>query len=366
MKVLVTGGAGFIGSNFIHYWLKNHPDDQVVNFDALTYAGHLESLKDIEGNPNYKFIQGDITNSQDVKNAMEGVDIVIHFAAESHVDRSVLDPLAFIKTNVLGTGILLDAALNQKVKRFHHISTDEVFGHLELNDPKFNEETKYAPRTPYSASKAGSDHLVRAYHQTYGLPITITNCANNFGPYHDPEKLIPRFITNLLEDKKVPLMGKGENIRSWIYVEDHNRGVEVVLEKGVIGETYCIGGEEITNLEITKKLLELLGKSEDLIEYVEHRLGHDFRYAIDDSKLKALGWEQKYSTDEALEKTVQWFKENAWWWKPLKEGRPNVDRTAAKLIKESGLNSSTIFLTASLFKISTSCIEGDLISKSLL
>ena len=330
MKILVTGGAGFIGSNFVHYYLKNHPEDTVINFDALTYAGHPESLKDVESNPNYKFIKGDITNPQDVEAAMEGVDVVVHFAAESHVDRSVLDPMAFVKTNVLGTGILLDAAMRAKVKRFHHISTDEVFGHLELDDPPFKEDTNYAPRTPYAASKAGSDHLVRAYYQTYSLPITITNCANNFGPFHDPEKLIPRFITNLLEEKKVPLMGKGENIRSWIYVDDHNKAVDLVLQKGVVGETYCIGGEEKTNLEITKKLLEILGKDESFIEYVEHRLGHDFRYAIDDSKLKSLGWTPEHSVDKALEKTVDWFKENEWWWKPLKMGRPNVDRTAQK------------------------------------
>src|SRR5258708_2652820 len=290
MKVLVTGGAGFMGSNFILYWLENHPEDKLVNLDALTYAGHLESLKAAKNNPNYKFIKGDITNKEDVKNAIEEIDVVVNFAAESHVDRSVLDPLAFVKTNVLGTGILLEAALKAKVKRFHHISTDEVFGHLEINDPPFNENTKYDPRTPYSASKAGSDHLVRAYFETYQLPITITNCANNFGPFHDPEKLIPRFITNLLEGKKVPLMGKGENIRSWVFVDDHNSGVEVVLEKGVVGETYCIGGEEKTNLEVTMKLLQILGKDESFIEYVEHRLGHDFRYAIDDSKLKSLDW----------------------------------------------------------------------------
>lgn len=330
MKILVTGGAGFIGSNFIRYYLKNHPQDQVINFDALTYAGHIESLKDLENNPNYEFIKGDITNPEEVEKVMQGIDMVVHFAAESHVDRSVLDPLAFVKTNVLGTAILLDNALKAKIKRFHHISTDEVFGHLELNDPPFKEDTKYAPRTPYAASKAGSDHLVRAYHQTYGLPITISNCANNFGPYHDVEKLIPRFITNLLEDKKVPLMGKGENIRSWVYVDDHNSAVDLILQNGKVGETYCIGGEEKTNLEITKKLLEILGKSEDSIEYVEHRLGHDFRYAIDDTKLKSLGWKSEHSVDEWLEKTVQWFKENEWWWKPLKEGRPIVDRVAQK------------------------------------
>lgn len=328
MKILVTGGAGFIGSNFIHYWLKNHPDDQIVNLDALTYAGHLESLKDIEGNPNYQFIHGDITNLEDVKESMDGVDMVVHFAAESHVDRSVIDPLVFVKTNMLGTVQLLEEALNTKVKRFHHVSTDEVFGQLGPHDSPFNEKTPYAPRTPYAASKAGSDHLVRSYYQTYGLPITITNCSNNFGPYQDPEKLIPRFITNLLEGEKIPLMGKGENIRDWLYVDDHSRAIEMVLQKGQVGETYCIGGEEKSNLEVTKKILEILGKGEEWIEYVEHRLGHDFRYAIDSSKLRNLGWKVEHSFDEWIERVVEWYKENEWWWKPLKKDRPNVDRTA--------------------------------------
>ena len=330
MKVLVTGGAGFIGSNFIHYWLKNHPDDQVINLDVLTYAGHLESLKDIEGNPNYKFNKGDITDEKVVDEAMKGIDLVVHFAAESHVDRSVIDPFIFVKTNVLGTAVLLNAALDAKVKRFHHISTDEIFGQLGADDPPFNEETKYAPRTPYAASKAGSDHLVRSYYQTYGLPITISNCSNNFGPYQDPEKLIARFITNLLQGQKVPLMGKGENIRDWVYVDDHNRVVDMILQKGRLGETYCIGGEEKSNLEITKKILALLGKDDSFIEYVEHRLGHDFRYAIDDTKVKALGWNPEKSFDERLKETVNWYKENEWWWKPLKKGRPNVDRSAQK------------------------------------
>jgi dTDP-glucose 4,6-dehydratase len=330
MKILVTGGAGFIGSNFIHYWLETHPDDQVINLDVLTYAGHIESLKDVEENPNYSFVKCDITDLDQVKKAMSGVDTVVHFAAESHVDRSIIDPLVFVKTNVLGTANLLEAALSEKVKRFHHVSTDEVYGSLELDDAPFTEETPYSPRTPYSASKAGSDHLVRAYFETYGLPITITNCANNYGPYHDPEKLVPRFITNLLEDQKVPLMGKGENIREWLFVKDHARAIDLVLEKGKIGETYLIQGEEKSNLEVTKKILELLGKGEDMIDFVEHRLGHDFRYAIDGSKLKALGWEPEHNFDEWLEKTVQWYKDNEWWWKPLKEDRPVVDRSAQK------------------------------------
>lgn len=338
MKLLVTGGAGFIGSNFIHYWLEKHPDDMVINFDALTYAGHIENLKDLESkqsltlrdNHHYMFVQGDITDEEIVDKAMEGVDVVVHFAAESHVDRSVMDPMLFVKTNVLGTGILLNAAKKHNVKRFHHVSTDEVYGSLSFDDPPFVETTNYDPRTPYSASKAGSDHLVRAYAETYGLPITITNCANNFGPYHDPEKLIPRFITNLLTDQKVPLMGKGENIRSWLYVKDHARAIEIILDKGEIGETYCVGGEEKTNLEITKRLLELTGKDESMIEFVEHRLGHDLRYALDDSKLRKLGWEPEFTFDEWLEKTVTWYKENEWWWKPLKEGRPDIDAAAQR------------------------------------
>lgn len=330
MKLLITGGAGFIGSNFIHYWLKNHPGDQIINLDALTYAGHLENLKDIEQNPNYKFIKGDITDLEVVKPTMAGVDIVVHFAAETHVDRSIIDPMLSVKTNVLGTGVLLNAALDAKIERFHHVSTDEVFGHLGPSDPPFSEDSNYKPRTPYSASKAGSDMLARAYFETYGLPLTITNCANNFGPYCDPEKLIPRFITNLLEGEKVPLMGKGENIRSWLFVEDHCRGIEIVLAKGEPGETYCISGEEKRNIDVTKKILRLLDKDESLVEYVEDRLGHDFRYALDSQKIEKLGWKPEYSFEEWLEKTVDWYRQNEWWWKPLKKNRPNIDRSAQK------------------------------------
>ncbi len=330
MKILVTGGAGFIGSNFIHYWLSNHPDDQVVNLDVLTYAGHLESLKDIESNPNYKFVKGDITDIEVVKQAMDGVDIVVHFAAETHVDRSIIDPMVFVKTNMLGTNILLDVAKDNKVKRFHHISTDEVYGSLGPSDPPFTEKTNFAPRSPYAASKSGAEQLVSAYFITYGLPITITNCADNYGPYHDPEKLIPRFITNLLRGEKAPLMGKGENIREWLFVEDHCRAIEFVLEKGLVGEKYLISGKELTNMQVTKKILQLLGQSEEMIKFVEHRLGHDFRYAIDDTKLRTLGWQPQTDFDEGLKLTVKWYKDNQWWWKPLKQGRPNVDRTAQK------------------------------------
>ncbi len=330
MKLLVTGGAGFIGSNFIHYWLTKHPNDEVVNFDALTYAGHPESLRDVEDNPHYSFVRGDVTDKSAVEAAIESVDTVVHFAAESHVDRSIIDPEIFVKTNVLGTSVLLNAALKFKIKRFHHISTDEVFGHLGLTDPPFNEESNYRPRTPYSASKASSDMLVRSFFETFNLPVTITNCANNFGPFCDPEKLIPRFITNLLDDQKVPLMGKGDNIRPWLYVKDHCRAIELVLEKGKLGEMYCVSGEEKTNYEVTQLILKMLGKDESMIQNVEHRLGHDFRYALDSSKIQQLGWKPEHSFSEWLIKTVAWYKENDWWWRPLKQGRPVVDRVAQK------------------------------------
>ncbi len=330
MKLLVTGGAGFIGSNFIHYWLSHHPTDRVVNFDVLTYAGHLESLQDIQHHPQYQFIQGDITNEEAVNAVMAQVDTVVHFAAESHVDRSIIDPQIFIKTNVVGTSVLLNAALKYKIKRFHHISTDEVFGHLGAHDAPFTEASNYRPRTPYAASKAAADMLVRSFFETYQLPVTITNCANNFGPFCDPEKLIPRFITNLIDNKKVPLMGQGENIRPWLYVKDHCRAIELVLERGIIGETYCVSGTEHTNHTVTLKILELLGKGESMIEYVGHRLGHDFRYALDSSKIQRLGWKPEHSFDEWIQKTVQWYQENEWWWRPLKQGRPVVDRVAQK------------------------------------
>lgn len=324
MKLLVTGGAGFIGSNFIIYWLKNHPEDQIVNFDKLTYAGNLENLKSIQGNSNYSFIKGDICSANEVETAMSDVDYVVHFAAESHVDRSIMEPAAFVLTNVVGTQVLLDAALKAGVKRFHHVSTDEVFGALSLDDPKkFDENTKYDPHSPYSASKAGSDHLVRAYLDTYGLPITITNCSNNYGPYQFPEKIIPLAITNVMEGKKIPIYGDGLYTRDWLYVEDHCRAIDSVLTKGKIGETYCVGGmsQDVNNLELAKKILRLLGKGEDMIEFVKDRPGHDRRYAIDWSKIKnELGWEPQKSFDEWLEKTVEWYRENETWWKDVKSG----------------------------------------------
>lgn len=322
MKLLVTGGAGFIGSNFIFYWMKNYPQDEIVNLDNLTYAGNLENLKEIEKNPNYGFIHGDICDLNVVDRAMEGVDVVVHFAAESHVDRSIKKPSDFVVTNVVGTQVLLDIALRHNLKRFHHISTDEVYGSLDLNDQsKFNERSNYNPRSPYSASKAGSDHLVRSYHATYGLPVTITNCSNNFGPYQFPEKFISLAITNILEGKKVPVYGDGLYVRDWLYVKDHCRAIDLVLNKGKVGETYLVGGmtKDISNLEVIRKILKIMGKDESFIEHVKDRLGHDRRYAVDWSKIKnELGWQPMHSFDEWLKKTVEWYKNNEGWWKKLK------------------------------------------------
>src|SRR3989344_8671380 len=323
MKLLVTGGAGFIGSNFIHYWLKNHPTDEIVNLDKLTYAGNLEKLKDIENNPNYKFVLSDICNIDVVGLLVRDCDIVVHFAAESHVDRSIIDFGEFVKTNVVGTQILLQAAKDSD-KRFHHISTDEVFGALDLETKeKFNEFTPYDPRSPYSASKAASDHLVRSYFHTHNLAVTISNCSNNFGPYQFPEKFIPLAITNLLEGKKVPVYGDGLYVRDWVYVEDHCRGIDLILEKGKIGETYCLGGmtQDINNLEVVKKILKILGKNESEIEFVKDRLAHDRRYAIDWSKAKnELGYQPKSDFEDCLEKTVQWYQQNKDWWQKVKSG----------------------------------------------
>lgn len=322
MKLLITGGAGFIGSNFIHYWLKTHPQDEIVNFDKLTYAGNLENLRNAENNPNYKFVKGDICDARVVEQVMRGIDAVVHFAAESHVDRSITGPAEFVMTNVVGTQVLLDAAVKHGVKHFYHVSTDEVFGALALDSgKKFDESTVYNPRSPYSASKAGSDHLVRAYHATYGLPITITNCSNNYGPYQFPEKLIPLAITNLLEGKKVPIYGDGKYVRDWLYVEDHCRAIDLVLQKGKAGQTYCIGGltEDINNLALVKKILQIMDQGEEMIEFVKDRPGHDRRYAIDWAKAKnELGYQPSHGFDEYLEKTVRWYQKNEGWWKKIK------------------------------------------------
>lgn len=321
MKILVTGGAGFIGSNFIRYFLKRYPDDSVVNVDALTYAGNLENLREWQEDIRYRFVKGDIGDAVLIGPLVAECDAVVHFAAESHVDRSILGPEAFVRTNVFGTFVLLEAA-RKYGKRFHHVSTDEVFGSLGRDDPAFNEMTPYDPRSPYSASKAASDHLVRAYFHTYGLPITISNCSNNYGPYHFPEKLIPLAITNLLEGKKVPVYGDGRQIRDWLFVEDHCRAIDLVLRQGRIGETYCVGGNgERENIWIVEELLRLLGKDETSIEYVTDRLGHDRRYAIDFEKIRTeLGWEPSVSLEEGLQETVAWFRANTEWWQRVKSG----------------------------------------------
>ncbi len=322
MKLLITGGAGFIGSNFIHYILNKYPDYKVINLDVLTYAGNLENLKSLEGNPNYQFAKGDICDAKLVNELLQGVDAIVHFAAETHVDRSIMDAGIFLKTNILGTHTLLETArLNGNI-RFHHISTDEVFGELGPDDPPFNENTPYSPRNPYSASKAAADHLVRAYINTHKLPATISNCSNNYGPYHFPEKFIPLVITNLLEGKKVPLYGDGLHRRDWIHVDDHSRGVDSILHKGKIGESYCLGGgSEYPNIEIANKLLEILDVSKEMIEHVKDRRGHDRRYRMDITKMQAdFGWSPEKDLETGLRETTEWYKNNSGWWQRVKSG----------------------------------------------
>ena len=320
MKLLITGGAGFIGSNFIHYILGKYPDYHIVNLDKLTYCGNLDNLKKVENDPRYKFIKGDICDREKVAEIFEEEkpDFVINFAAETHVDRSILDPDAFVKTNFLGTHILLEAAKKFGIERFLHISTDETYGSIE--NEKFKEDNLLMPNSPYSASKASADLLARSYYKTFSLPVVITRSSNNYGPYQFPEKVIPLFISNILEDKKVPLYGTGKNIRDWIFVLDNCEGLDAVLHNGEVGEIYNIGGgNEKTNLELTKIILEELGKDESQIEYVEDRLGHDFRYALDIEKVKKIGWEPKHSFEEAMRKTIRWYLENKDWWKKLKQ-----------------------------------------------
>jgi len=323
MKILVTGGAGFIGSNFIHYWLEKYPQDRIINYDLLTYSGNLENLSDIEKNSRYTFVKGDIRDPKAVDLAMIGVDIVVHFAAESHVDRSLFAAGEFVTTNVLGTQILCEAAANHKVSRFHFIGTDEVYGELPLaSSKKFTQETPFDPRNQYSASKASAEHFVHAYFHTHNLPITITNCTNNFGPYQHPEKLLPLFITNLLENKKVPVYGDGLNIRDWLYVIDHCRAIDLVIHKGVIGESYLVGAqhEEVNNLQLTLKLLKLLHKDKSYLEYVKDRPAHDRRYAVDWSKIAKLGWHPEHDLDTWLKATVEWYKNHSSWWQRVKSG----------------------------------------------
>ena len=326
MKILITGGLGFIGSNFIRRWMKNHPGDQIVNLDKVTYAANPVSLNDLESNSDYTFIKGDICDPVVVEEAMNGVNIVVHFAAESHVDRSIDDPTLFVKTNVLGTYILLQSALNNKISRFHHVSTDEVFGSITLDSgEQFRESTPYNPSSPYSASKASSDHFVRAFAKTFKLPITISNCSNNYGPYQNPEKFIPRMITNLLDGKKVPVYGQGLNLRDWLYVDDHCSAIETVIMKGKIGETYCVGGLKggESNIKIVKTVLKILNLDESWIEYVPDRPAHD-NYSVDWTKINQdLGWQPSFDLESGLKATIDWYKTHESWWRNSKNEAEN-------------------------------------------
>ncbi|WDL95159.1 dTDP-glucose 4,6-dehydratase [Alicyclobacillus sp. ALC3] len=319
---LITGGAGFIGSRFIARGLTQHPGDEFINLDAMTYAAHPATLKRFAASPNYRFVQGDVANAQDVENVLRlGVDFVVHFAAESHVDRSIVDSREFIRTNVVGTHTLLEAIRRHPVRRFVHVSTDEVYGSLPATG-KFVEDTALHPNNPYSASKAAADLLVGAYSRTYGVPAQITRCSNNFGPYQFPEKLIPRMITQALQNKPVSLYGDGLNIRDWLYVDDHCRAIDFVLQHGQVGEVYNVGCDnERTNLEVARLVLHYLNKPESLIQYVDDRPGHDRRYATDASKItRELGWTPQYSFQQALLSTVRWYVANEWWWRPILSG----------------------------------------------
>jgi dTDP-glucose 4,6-dehydratase len=318
MKLLVTGGAGFIGSNYVRYVLAN-TDDEVVVYDALTYAGNLSTLKDVDDDPRYSFVKGNICDPSTLEDAMRGCDAVVHFAAESHVDRSIVGSDDFVNTNCFGTNVVLDTARRLEIGRVVHIGTDEVYGSVEVGSSK--ETDPLEPRSPYSASKAGSDLIALSYHHTHGVPVTVTRCTNNFGPYQYPEKAIPLFTTNLLDGGTIPLYGDGMNERDWIYVDDHCAGVHLVLTKGAPGEIYNIGaGNETPNRVLVDKLLGLLGKDESSVTYVEDRLGHDRRYSVDIAKITALGWVKQRTLDEALEATVAWYRDNDWWWRPLKAG----------------------------------------------
>ncbi|MBI5700646.1 dTDP-glucose 4,6-dehydratase [Candidatus Saganbacteria bacterium] len=318
MKLLVTGGAGFIGSNFIRYILSKHPDYKVINFDSLTYAGNLDNLKDIDSNPNYSFVKGDICNAEDVESAISGVDAIVNFAAESHVDRSIASAGSFIQTDVYGAYILLEAVKKHKIGRFLHISTDEVYG--SIKEGSFTESHTISPNSPYAASKAGGDLIVRSYFKTFDLPLIITRSSNNYGPCQYPEKFIPLFITNALEGKKLPLYGDGKNVRDWLYVLDNCEGLDLVLHKGREGEVYNIGGgNEKQNIEIVNIILSELGLSQSILEYVKDRPGHDRRYSLSIEKIKKeLGWEPKAKFEQGLIDTINWYKNNQDWWKKIK------------------------------------------------
>ena len=316
MRLFITGGAGFIGSNYVHHVLAT-TDDEVTVYDALTYAGNLENLADVADDPRFRFVRGDICDRAAVAEALPGHDAVVHFAAESHVDRSLLDPDVFVRTNCSGTNVMCDLAAQIGVERFVHISTDEVYGSIE--EGSFTETDRLSPRSPYSAAKAGSDQIALAYHETYDLPVVLTRSSNQFGPYQFPEKLIPFFVTNLLEDRTVPLYGDGLNVRDWLFVRDNCEGVDLVLRAGEVGGIYNIGaGNERTNREITDRLLALLGKDESSVEYVEDRKGHDRRYSIATEKVAALGWRARHSFDDALEETVRFYRDRRDWWEPLR------------------------------------------------
>ena len=326
MKIIVTGGAGFIGSNFVYYELDNYPEDEIICLDKLTYAGNLETLELAMKNPKFKFVKGDIADRKFVYDLFETEkpDIIVNFAAESHVDRSIENPEIFLQTNVIGTSVLMDACRKYGIKRYHQVSTDEVYGDLPLDRPDlfFTETTPLHTSSPYSASKASADLLVQAYHRTYNLPITISRCSNNYGPYHFPEKLIPLMIANALNDKKLPVYGKGENVRDWLYVEDHCSAIDLIIRKGKVGEIYNIGGHnEKTNLEVVKTIIKELGKSEDLIEFVTDRPGHDRRYAIDPTKIhRELGWLPATKFNDGIKKTINWYLTHKTWWEKIISG----------------------------------------------
>ena len=343
MKIIVTGGAGFIGANFIYYELKHHPEDEILCYDALTYAGNLETLDDAQKNPKFRFVKGDITAREAVEALFtaEKPDVIVNFAAESHVDRSIEQPDIFLQTNFMGVGVLLDVCREYGIKRYHQVSTDEVYGDLPLDRPDlfFTEETNLHASSPYSASKASADLLVMAYHRTYDLPVTISRCSNNYGPYHFPEKLIPLMILHALEDKKLPVYGKGENVRDWLYVEDHCAAIDLILRQGRAGELFNIGGHnERRNIDVVRMILAALGKPESLIEYVADRKGHDRRYAIDPSKIRAvLGWEPRTKFEDGIERTIRWYLEHKSWWQNIISGdyREYYDRMYAQRGKQN-------------------------------
>ncbi len=326
MKIIVTGGAGFIGGNFVHYMLNKYNDYKIICLDALTYAGNMETLEPVKNNPNFKFYKADIADRDAVYEIFEKEkpDIIVNFAAESHVDRSIDNPGIFLQTNVIGTGVLMDACRKYGITRYHQVSTDEVYGDLPLDRPDlfFTETTPLHTSSPYSASKASADLLVQAYHRTFKLPVTISRCSNNYGPYHFPEKLIPLMIANALADKELPVYGKGENVRDWLYVEDHCSAIDLIIHKGRVGEVYNIGGHnEKTNLEVVKIILKELGKSEDLIRYVTDRPGHDMRYAIDPTKIhNELGWLPATKFEDGIKKTIKWYLDNKEWWQHIING----------------------------------------------